>query len=123
MGVAVIMVIVVVIMILFIGTMIIGTMIIVIMILIVMIVIIMTVVVVMVIGMNPAIEVLGLTPDQGGTDSRFDGKNCSIVQAPAEHTTEQTIQGVVLRTVFEVFFKTTVPFNGNDRTEIEFSRL
>ena len=77
----------------------------------------------MIMGMNLAVEVLGLTPDQGRTDSRFDGKDGSVVQAPAEHTTEQTIQGVVLRTVFEVFFKTTVPFNGNDRTEIEFSRL
>ena len=77
----------------------------------------------MVVGMNLAVEVLGLTPDQGGANSRFDGKNCSVVQAPAEHTTEQTIQGVVLRTVFEVFVETTVPFNGDDRTEIEFSRL
>ena len=98
-------------------------MVLVIMILLVMIVIIMTVIVVMVVGMNLAVEVLGLTPDQGWTDSRFDGKNCSVVQAPAEHTTEQTIQGVVLRTVFEIFVETTVPFNGDDRTEIEFSSL
>ena len=34
----------------------------------------------MIIGMNLAVKVLGLTPDQGRTDSRFDGKDGSFVK-------------------------------------------
>ena len=78
-------------------------------------------IIMVVVNMNLAIEVLGFSPDQGWTDSGLNGERPPIAEAPLKNTTKQTINGVVLGIALKVGVKTTMTFDSEDGSEVEFT--
>ena len=70
-------------------------------------------------GVNLAIKVLSFSPDQRWAYSRLNRETGSMTQSPLKNTSEQTIQGVMLRTPLQIGVKTTVTLNSDHRSEVE----
>ena len=72
---------------------------------------------------NPAIEVLGFTPDQGWSDGGLNRETALIWKPPFHHCAEHSINGVVGWFAFEVVFITTMAFEGDHRHGTKFAAL
>ena len=82
----------------------------------------MTCVIIMVVmNMNLAIKVLGFSPNQRWADSGLNSERGSITKAPLKNTTKQAINGVVLWITIKVGIKTTMAFDSEDGSEVEFT--
>ena len=86
-----------------------------------MVVMLLLVLVVVVIRMDLAVEVLSLTPDESRSHSGLNRQAASVAEAPLKNTTEESINGVVLGAAFKVGVEATMPFDGDQGREIEFT--
>ena len=77
--------------------------------------------VVVMVGMDLAVEMLGLSPDERRSHSGLNGQTAAIAKAPLEDASEQSIDGVVLGAVLQVGVEATVSFDRDQRCEIEFT--
>ena len=77
--------------------------------------------VVVMVGMDLAVEMLGLSPDERRSHSGLNGQTAAIAKAPLEDASEQSIDGVVLGAVLQVGIEATVSFDRDQRCEIEFT--
>ena len=86
-----------------------------------MLVMVVMLLVVVMVGMDLAVEMLGLSPDERRSHSGLNGQTAAIAKAPLEDASEQSIDGVVLGAVLQVGIEATVSFDRDQRCEIEFT--
>ena len=75
----------------------------------------------MFINMNISIEVLGFSPNKSRANCSFNRERSAITETPLKNSTKQAIDGVMLGIPLKVGIKSTVPFDGDDGREIEFT--
>ena len=126
--VVIVMIIVVVMMVVIMVIVIVMTMVIVIVMIVVVIMIIMIIVIAMivvvimiVVDMHFSIKVLSFSPHKSWSYSSLNDKRAAIFKAPLKNTTKHAIDGVMLRFSIEVHIKSTMPFDGDDGSEVEFT--
>ena len=88
-----------------------------------MIVMIFFMVIVVIIDMNLAVKVFSLSPNQSRPNGSFDRERAAIIEAPLKNATKHAINGVMLGISLKVDVKTTMPFDGDDGSEVEFTGL
>jgi hypothetical protein len=80
-------------------------------------------VIVVIIDMNLAVKVFSLSPNQSRPNGSFDRERAAIIEAPLKNATKHAINGVMLGISLKVDIKTTMPFDGDDGSEVEFTGL
>ena len=78
---------------------------------------------VVIIDMNLAVKVFSLSPNQSRPNGSFDRERAAIIEAPLKNATKHAINGVMLGISLKVDIKTTMPFDGDDGSEVEFTGL
>ena len=80
-------------------------------------------IIVVIIDMNLAVKVFSLSPNQSRPNGSFDRERAAIIEAPLKNATKHAINGVMLGISLKVDIKTTMPFDGDDGSEVEFTGL
>jgi hypothetical protein len=88
-----------------------------------MVIMIFFMVIVVIIDMNLAVKVFSLSPNQSRPNGSFDRERAAIIEAPLKNATKHAINGVMLGISLKVDIKTTMPFDGDDGSEVEFTGL
>ena len=75
-------------------------------------------IVIVLVEMNLAVEMFGLTPYRCWTDSGFDAETAVVGKSPLEHCAEEAIDRIVGRFALgsEVVLETSVTFKGDHRS-------
>ena len=88
-----------------------------------MVIMIFFMIIVVIIDMNLAVKVFSLSPNQSRPNGSFDRERAAIIEAPLKNATKHAINGVMLGISLKVDVKTTMPFDGDDGSEVEFTGL
>ena len=89
----------------------------------VIVVVSMIVVLAVIMDVHLPVEVLGFSPNDGGTHCSLNRQAATVAKSPFKDSTEQTVEGVMRRAALQVGLQTSMTFDGEDWSEVEVTSL